>query len=1144
MTHTRFNTCTPSADWLTDPEVYAVHRLPAHSNHEYTVTPVSTTTASTVASSAATPSTAASATSSCAASPQYANANPKNINILPPTVQTTQQLDGTWQVTVVPARDITLGDCPTVRTAHGTAVAFTEEHLSAYDNAALALCPVTVPGHLQTAGLLPHQYVNIQYPWDGHEDPQAPYIPANNHVAIYRRQFTLAPDLNRIRANHGTVTLTFHGMATAIYVWINGVCIGYSEDGYTPSEFDITAALHAGKNTLTVACYEYASASWLEDQDFWRLHGLFRSVQLQVQPYSHITHMKIDADYDAAKQCGHILADIQIRHSEQVSQLNAYLIDYSGHTVWQHTITINNSVAQQRSSITLNSDQLANIKPWSAESPTLYTLKLTLVDINGIPIEHCHQRIGFRRFEIIDGIMQLNGKRIVFKGVNRHEFNAHRGRAIARQNMIDDIVFCKQHNINAIRTSHYPNSPEWYDLCDEYGLYILDETNLETHGSWSTPTVEPTTDTAVPGSLPQWQEACVDRLHSMMMRDYNHPCVLIWSLGNESYAGDVFRAMYQHAHTIDPRRPVHYEGATHYREYDDVSDIETRMYAHADDITAYLLENPTDTTQPKKPYLSCEYMHAMGNSVGNLDEYTALEQYTQYQGGFIWDFIDQALFQQQPDGSERLCYGGDFQDRPTDYEFSGNGLLFADRTPSPKAQEVKQLYANVHMVLSETQPCNSRHSKDAQHTVPAALALTLTNTNIFTNTANYRFVASILADGMPVWEHTYAFAVDADSTGTYILHDLPLAHFADQAQELVVEVSQQLGKSTLWASAGYELSFCQWIYNTHQSQQAIQSQQSQQPSQQQPQQTQQLHQTQQLSQLSAQSDTAATITVGRWNAGLRANGREILFSRTQGGLVSYTYRNREFVLRAPSITTFRALTDNDRGAGHGFERAQWLPAGRYARCTNTTIREHNGMLEAQYTYVLAHPARIEVTLTYTALPDGQLHIHLHYPGYDDTTVALPTIPAFGLQWKLPVEYSNLQFYGYGPQETYADRNHAKLGIWQRTAYEDCAPYLVPQETGNHEGVRWASITDQQGHGLHISRFGASPFAFSVLPYSSMMLEEAMHQEELAQPHHMYMRLLAAQMGVGGDDSWMSPVHAPYQISPYQPLDLDVIVNAQ
>jgi beta-galactosidase len=521
-----------------------------------------------------------------------------------------------------------------------------------------------------------------------------------------------------------------------------------------------------------------------------------------------------------------------------------------------------------------------------------------------------------------------------------------------------------------------------------------------------------------------------------------------------------------------------------------VTDIESRMYAHADEIEEYLKSNP------KKPYISCEYMHAMGNSVGNMDEYTALERYPQYQGGFIWDFIDQAIL----DSNGRMCYGGDFGDRPSDYEFSGDGLLFADRTPSPKAQDVKQLYANVHMTVD-------------------ASGITITNDNLFVSTADSTFVLRILADGKPVWSSSRRFDVAA-GTSEHVEIDWPIDDYRAGAQELVLEVSQQLAAACDWAPAGYELSFGQCVVTGSKIADTVTA-------------------------ASAASDGA--ITLGRWNIGARGAGREALFSLAQGGMVSYKLGEREFVLRKPSITTFRALTDNDRGAGHAFERAQWAVAGKYARCVDTKVEQlGETAISVTYTYELAIAQRTKVTIRYVADVLGHVNMHVAYPGEKDGD--LPTIPAFGIEWTLPVEYSNLRFYGVGPEETYADRKHAKLGIWDTNAFRDRAPYLLPQETGNHEDVRWAEITDDSGHGLRVSQTAntetgvTKPFAMSLLPYSSTMLEEALHQDELPEPKHMFLRVLAAQMGVGGDDSWMSPVHEQYQLPADQPLNLDVALD--
>ena len=1008
-----------SETWLTDATVFEVNRTPAHSNHKcFTHDPQSG---------------------------EYSDL--------------TQSLDGEWRVEIVQASDIDFNEEP-----------FVAEN---FDDS--AFYRTQVPGHLQMAGLLKNKYVNIQYPWDGHENPLEPNVPENNHVALYRKKFVVSKRLADTKESRGSVSIVFHGMATAIYVWVNGLFAGYGEDGFTPNEFDITDLLHDGENVVAVACYEYSSASWLEDQDFWRLHGLFRSVELTAQPHVHVENMQLEADWDAESGTASLDAALSVRNASDAATISATLKDSEGNVVWE---TSTNADANT----TFASGSLQGLEPWSAESPSLYELEVNVIDQAGDIVEAVVQKVGFRRFHIENGIMTLNGKRVVFKGADRHEFDAKRGRSITEQDMIDDVIFCKRHNINAIRTSHYPNQERWYDLCDEYGIYLIDETNLETHGSWCLPGDVVTAETAVPGSKARWEGACVDRVNSMMRRDYNHPSVVIWSLGNESYTGDVFRAMYKHVHDIDPNRPVHYEGVTKNRDYDDVTDIETRMYEHADVVEEYLKNDP------QKPYISCEYMHAMGNSVGNLDEYTALERYPHYQGGFIWDFIDQAIYASQPDGSTRLCYGGDFGDRPSDYEFSGNGLVFADRTPAPKAQEVKQLYSNVHIDVTDR-------------------SVSIKNDNLFISTGGYQFVLRILADGEPVWQSERRFDVPADSACTFDV-EWPVDLYRANANELLLEVSQRLAEATDWAPAGYELAFGQTV----------------------------------VAETKAAEDAAlpadGIVTVGRWNAGVQGSGREILLSRTQGGLVSYTFDGHEFVLRRPAITTFRALTDNDRGAGHGFERAQWMAAGRYARCVDNVIEQvDEDTLKAVYTYELATPQRTKVTVEYTADTTGRLNLHVEYPGESGD---LPTIPAFGIEWTLPVQYSNLRFFGAGPEETYQDRKHAKLGVWSTDAFKDHAPYLMPQETGNHEEVRWAEITDENGHGLRVSRAnGAAPFAVSLQPYSSFMIEEAQHQDELPAPKHMFLRVLAAQMGVGGDDSWMSPVHPQYHIPADQPISLDV-----
>lgn len=1023
--------------WLTDPTVFAVNRLPAHSSHRFH--------------------------------------DHEPLADEPTSLK--QKLDGQWQVKVTDTAE----------------TGFLANYIDG-DHAQSEFQAIEVPSNLETSGLLKPQYVNVQYPWDGHEDPQQPNIPEHNHMALYRKTFAPSPAVARaIRENH-QVTLTFHAASTAIYVWLNGRFVGYAEDSFTPSEFDVTDAIREGNNVLAVACYEYSSAVWLEDQDFWRLHGLYRSVELTAIPAAHVRDWKIDPDFDASTANATLTFKADVSNPVAASKAVATLTDSHGTLMWQ------SGEMPVEETITLQTN-LDGIAPWSAEAPNLYTLSLTLYGEDGTVVEVNRERIGFRHFAIENGVMRLNGKRIVFKGVNRHEFDARRGRAVTEEDMLFDIRFFKQHNINAVRTSHYPNQERWYELCDEYGIYMIDETNLESHGSWTAPSEPVTADTNVPGSKPEWRDACVDRVESMMRRDYNHPAVVIWSLGNESYAGTVFKAMSDFVHENDSLRPTHYEGVFWNREFEDISDIESRMYAKPVEIAQYLESNP------KKPYISCEYMHAMGNSVGGMHLYTELERYEQYQGGFIWDYIDQALFQRLPDGTERLTYGGDWDDKPNDYEFSGDGIIFADRTVSPKAQEVKQLYANVKIMPDER-------------------GVTIRNENLFVSTADYVFTARVLVNGVECWHADYRFDVAAgaserfdiafpaacDLTAGYVGVGLPNGSY-----EVTYEVDQRLAAATDWAPAGFEVTFGQFTTVVRRDCEACSGKDSEVDD--------------------AMNDV--TITNGRWNAGMRACGREALLSKAQGGLVSFTRNGREMLSRKPSLLTFRPLTDNDRGNASGFDRAQWFAAGRYAKTVAAEVSNDGKSVTALYTYELADIQHTKVTARYELLEDGRIHLTLSYPG----GVEAASLPAFGMEWMIPVEYSNLRFYGLGPAETYQDRLHgAKLGVFKTTAQADNAPYLVPQETGNHEGVRWLEATDRHGHGIRVSQASDEHFAASLLPYSTLMLEEATHQEELPEPRHMFLRLLAAQMGVGGDDSWGAPVYEQYQVPADQPLTLDVMLE--
>ncbi|MBE6086701.1 MAG: DUF4981 domain-containing protein [Clostridium beijerinckii] len=926
---------------------------------------------------------------------------------------------------------------------------------------------IEVPGHIQLQGYDKCQYINTMYPWEGHDELRPPHISKTyNPVGSYVTFFEVKDELK----NKQTF-ISFQGVETAFYVWVNGEFVGYSEDTFTPSEFDITDYLREGENKLAVEVYKRSSASWIEDQDFWRFSGIFRDVYLYAVPETHVNDIFIKTDlYDDFKNAK-LNAELKMIGNSETT-VETYLEDKKG-----NKIAISEK-APFSDELNLYLDA-QNISLWSAEEPNLYTLYILVKKKDGILVEVVTQKIGFRHFEMKDKIMCLNGKRIIFKGVNRHEFSARRGRSITKEDMLWDIKFLKQHNINAVRTSHYPNQSLWYRLCDEYGIYLIDEANLESHGSWQKiGTCDPTWN--VPGSLPQWQAAVLDRASSMVERDKNHPSVLIWSCGNESYAGEDIYQMSEYFRKKDPSRLVHYEGVTRCREFDDTSDMESRMYAKAAEIEEYLNDNP------KKPYISCEYMHSMGNSTGGMMKYTELEdKYLMYQGGFIWDYGDQALYRKLPDGKEVLAYGGDFTDRPTDYNFSGNGLIYADRTISPKAQEVKYLYQNVKLE-------------------PDAKGVTIKNQNLFVNTDKYDLYYIVERDGKLVRDGYLNLSV-APGEEKYI--ELPIEKY-NFLEEIVLTTSLRLVQDTLWAEKGYEVAFGQKVIkeksdmNNH------------------------------------NSESKMKIIHGDVNIGVHGKDFKVIFSKQEGGIVSLRYNNKEFITRTPKTFYWRAITDNDRGNKHEFRCGQWLAATMGQKYVDFSVEEFDEKITLYYTYQLPTVPSTNVKITYEVSGEGIIKVNVKYEGVS----GLPELPVLGMNFKLLAEFNSFSWYGMGPEENYIDRcEGSKLGIYDSTPIDNLSRYLVPQECGNRTGTRWLVVKNDKNEGLKFT-YGKAPFEFSVLPYSNMELENALHIEELPSVNFTHVNIIGKQMGVGGDDSWGAPVLPEFCIDSSKDLEYSFAIS--
>ena len=623
--------------WLDNPEVFRVNRLDAHSDHCYYK--------------------------------DYADIERNENSLL-------QSLNGQWEFAFS-------------KNVMSRPEKFYEESFDAsgFDK-------IMVPRHIELAGYDKIRYINTMYPWEGKEYHRGAYSMEStgkeagmfseaeyNPVGSYIKHF----DLNETMCGK-RIHICFEGVEEAMYLWLNGQFVGYAEDSFTPSEFDLTPFIREKENVLAVQVHKMSTAAFLEDQDFFRFFGIFRNVTLKALPDAHMEDVWFQPVLNQDNSSGKVSVIMKVTAPEKQNvDARFVLTDREGTVITEKCLQL-----QGRDGIftgTIHTD-VQNIRLWDNHSPYLYHACVELIEENRGVLEVVPYDIGFRRLEVIDKVIYLNGKRLVITGVNRHEWNPKTGRCIGMQEMMADIDCMLRNNINAVRTCHYPDQIPWYYLCDKAGIYVMAETNLESHGTFQKlGAIEPSCN--VPGSIPQWREVVLDRAISNFETFKNHTSVLFWSLGNESYAGDDLEAMNTYFKEKRDGRLVHYESSFYNRAYEDtISDVESRMYAKPKEVEEYLNNNP------KKPYLLCEFMHDMGNSMGGLGSYMKLlDQYEMYHGGFIWDFIDQAILIRDPvTGKEVLRYGGDFDDRPADYEFSANGIVFADRKEKPAMQEVRYYY--------------------------------------------------------------------------------------------------------------------------------------------------------------------------------------------------------------------------------------------------------------------------------------------------------------------------------------------------------------------------------------------------------------------------------------------------------------------
>ncbi|MGM0877918.1 MAG: glycoside hydrolase family 2 TIM barrel-domain containing protein [Bacillota bacterium] len=1007
---------SPDINWLTDLNVFAVNRLPAHSDHVYYET-----------------------------MEEAKSAAPMKLRY---------ELNGNWKFNYA----VNPQNRP--------------EHFYRLDFKCEGWGDIEVPGHIQLQGYGKPQYVNTMYPWDGHNEIRPPEIPTDhNPVGSYVKYFNIPNHMQ-----NKSVYISFQGVESAFYVWLNGEFVGYSEDSFTPAEFELSPYLKEAENKLAVEVYQRSTGSWLEDQDFWRFSGIFRDVYLYTVPELHVYDAHVRAELNKSYTSGTLNADLTfLSDVPRNSTIVVELYDAQDTLVAKKK----EDLAGDQFNLTMAVDEP---KLWSAENPYLYTLYIHLYNESGNLVEVIPQKIGFRRFELIDKIMCMNGERIVFKGVNRHEFNCHRGRAITKEDMLWDIKTLKRNNINAVRTSHYPNQSYWYQLCDEYGIYVIDEMNLETHGSWQKMgKVEPSWN--IPGNKPEWQNIVLDRAISMFERDKNHPSILIWSCGNESYAGEVILNVSRYFKSVDSSRLVHYEGVFHNREYNETSDMESRMYAKPADIEKYLTENP------EKPYISCEYMHAMGNSLGGMNKYTDLEaKFPMYQGGFIWDYIDQSIMKKDRFGKEYLAYGGDFDDRPSDYGFCTNGIVYANREESPKMQEVKFLYQNVKL-----------------HT--DRLGVTIINDNLFSDTTDYDFEYILYLEGKELYRNKLDALVAPQTTGR-VEFDLPSELISDSG-EYCIHAAFILKENKPWADAGYEIAFGQKMFKVNNPN---------------------------VNKIELNGDLR--VARGDINVGVHGRDFTIMFSKQVGSLVSLNYAGKEMIAVPPSPMFWRATTDNDRGYSQDYYSGCWFAASLARKCIGMDIVKDKECVNVTFTYKFSINDDLEIKISYFVYQDGSIRVKSVYHGAE----GLPQLPIFAVSFKVPADYDQLEWYAMGPEENYSDRSMgARLGIFKNKVTDNVSGYVMPQESGNRTGVRRVSLTNSDGKGIKLSNT-ADPFECTISPYTAFELENAKHHYELPNIHYTVVTVADRQMGVGGDDSWGTPVHDEYLLKANEDMEFEFMVQ--
>jgi beta-galactosidase len=938
-----------------------------------------------------------------------------------------------------------------------------------------------VPSNWEMKGYGYPIYSNIPFEWT--MNPKPPVIPVDhNPVGSYRRSFHL-PALWKDKE----VYIHFGAVKSAFYLWVNGKMVGYSQGSKTPAEFNISSYLKDGENQLAVEVYRWSDGSWLECQDFWRISGIEREVYLEARPETQIYDFFCNAGLTSDYLTGKLELEVEVRDiSGSLTggySVEASLLHPEGKEIWSKSVPVEPS--GEGVSKAAISDLIDEVKKWSAETPHLYTLVLALKDDNGKIEEYISSKVGFRTSEIKYGKLLVNGKAVTIKGVNRHEHDEYEGHVISEEMMLRDIRLMKLYNVNAVRTSHYPNDPRWYELCDQYGIYVVDEANIESHGMGYAP--EHTL-----GNNPMFKKSHLDRTVRMVERDKNHPSVIIWSLGNEAGDGVCFNATYDWIKQRDLSRPVQYERAEGGRN----TDIFCPMYMTISDMVNYV------ESHPRKPLIQCEYAHAMGNSNGNIMDYwEVIHKYDQLQGGFIWDWVDQGIAQTSPDGVKYWAYGGDFEPEGVhnDGTFCLNGLVFPDRTIHPGLIEVKRAYQNVDF---ETVPFR-----------PGVLKVI--NRHDFISLEGFDLKWELKEEGMVVESGVIESPEVRPAGSAYI--DLGITGgVEDPAKEYFLNLTVVTREEAPLVPAGHPVASAQFAMNPSAASK--------------------------ISPVEFTNSGKDKVSFVESNTSLLVQSPkgEILFDMATGYITSYTLGGIQMISEGPRPNFWRAPIENDFGNRMEMRCGMWKSFGAQLELQTLFVVETDSVAAVMTEFL--HPGNGSTYyVEYYFNNKGEVLVKVRFNPSKDN---YPEVPRFGMKMVLPGGYDQLKYYGRGPHENYIDRNQSSyVGVYSSTVDEQYVPYISTGENGNKTDVRWLTLTNAEGHGIMIK--GSPTIDFSALHYSQDQLDrevrDGAHTIDLKRSEKIFLNVDWKQMGVGGDNAWGARTHVEY-VLPAEPMEYSYIIS--